>query len=331
MGIKYWKGGMAGAEGDWGETLTSKTLDNAAAVDLGGTPNRVRIPSTAHTFIEKDYVVMDGTTNYEGEFRLVNVDSADTFDIEATYVAETFAGTETLKGSNWQDKDGVPVALPAAADTVIFDGSASEVVGKYSRHREGNHWNCLDSIGRADTGELELTDLFIEIDYTGNIGIDSENTISELHISIADNGGIYFRSNGKAFIKCSADDATTSINIPLLVHDSSSGCLSISSDMNDATYTSYWDIIKCLDGGQLQIENDTPVGEVYTFRSTITIFVGTGCVEVADSDDPIDLYVNNTTTETDFCSAGSVVPVAQVDCQGPINFGSSALTLTKTL
>ena len=101
--------------------------------------------------------------------------------------------------------------------------------------------------------------------------------------------------------------------------------------MNDATYTSYWDIIKCFNGGHLQIKDDTAVGEIYTYRSNITIFIGTGCVEVADSDDPIDLYVNNTTTETDFCSEGAVIPIAQIDCQGPVNFGSFALTLTKTL
>ncbi len=326
MSTKYWKGGMAGAEGSWADALVSKTLDNTAIVDLGGTPNRVRIDAATHTFIEKDYVVINGTTNYDGAHRVVNVNAAGDFDIEAPYVAETPAGNETLLGSNWQDKDGVPVAVPVAADTVIFDDSAGVVEGEYSRHTERSHWNCIDSLAQGDTGELELTDLFIESGFLGNIGIDSENTISAFHISVADSGGVYFRGQGKVYIECSADDAITSINIPLLVVDTASGYINIASDMNSGSYTSMWNVIKCFNRGTLQIADNTAVGAIYTYNSNVGIIIGTGCVEVADSNDEIDLYVNDT---GDIPTPSA--PSAVISCVGPINFGSAALTLNKSI
>jgi len=73
----------------------TRTLDAAGAADQGGTPNVVRIPSTAHGFLENDYVVIAGTTNYDGTHKITNVNDADTFDIEFAFTAETFATTDT--------------------------------------------------------------------------------------------------------------------------------------------------------------------------------------------------------------------------------------------
>lgn len=75
----------------------NRTLDNAAAEDLGGTPNKVRVPSTAHGFLQDDYVIIDGTTNYDGTYKIPNVNDVDTFDIEHAFTAETFAVTDTAK------------------------------------------------------------------------------------------------------------------------------------------------------------------------------------------------------------------------------------------
>lgn len=72
-----------------------RTLDAAAAVDQGGTPNIVRIPSTAHGFLAGDYVTLAGTTNYDGTHQITNVNDVDTFDIASAYTAETFAITDT--------------------------------------------------------------------------------------------------------------------------------------------------------------------------------------------------------------------------------------------
>jgi len=68
------------------------TLDNAAAVDQGN--GIVRIPATAHAFAVGSHVYIEGTTSYDGLFELQAV-AANTFDIKALFVAETFAGTET--------------------------------------------------------------------------------------------------------------------------------------------------------------------------------------------------------------------------------------------
>lgn len=73
----------------------NRTLDAAAAVDQAGSPNVVRIPSTAHGFLANDYVVIGGTTNYDGTYKITNINDVDTFDIEVAYNAETFGATDT--------------------------------------------------------------------------------------------------------------------------------------------------------------------------------------------------------------------------------------------
>ena len=66
-------------------------LDNAAAVDKGG--GLVGIPIAGHTFSPDDTTTISGTTNYNGTFSVVSV-AAGEIVITATYVSETFAGTE---------------------------------------------------------------------------------------------------------------------------------------------------------------------------------------------------------------------------------------------
>lgn len=72
-----------------------RTLDASAAADQGGSPNIVRIPSTAHGFLEGDYITLDGTTNYDGTHPITNVNDVDTFDIASAFTSETFATTDT--------------------------------------------------------------------------------------------------------------------------------------------------------------------------------------------------------------------------------------------
>lgn len=73
------------------------TLDNAAAVDQGGTPNVVRIPATGHGYSVDMKIKIVGTTNYDGTHTIVAVNDANTFDIEIAFNAETFAGSETTE------------------------------------------------------------------------------------------------------------------------------------------------------------------------------------------------------------------------------------------
>lgn len=75
---------------------TEFNLDNAAAVDKGS--GLVGIPITAHEFSSKDETVIAGTTNYDGTHKIVS-ETANEIVIEATFVSETFAGTETASWS----------------------------------------------------------------------------------------------------------------------------------------------------------------------------------------------------------------------------------------
>lgn len=74
---------------------STTTLDAGPAVDNGG--GLVGIPSTGHGFTGGQIVRIIGTTNYDGEnLTLDGSTSANELVITATYVAETFAGTETV-------------------------------------------------------------------------------------------------------------------------------------------------------------------------------------------------------------------------------------------
>lgn len=70
------------------------TLDNAAAVDAGG--GLVTIPMTGHGFNVGNWFQLAGSTNYDGVYKIV-AKAANTINVYATFVAETFAGTETVK------------------------------------------------------------------------------------------------------------------------------------------------------------------------------------------------------------------------------------------
>lgn len=87
-----------GLAGTYNITLTSADIlsdliDNAAAVNVGG--GIVGIPVTGHAFVVGQYVALGGTTNYDGFYRVEAV-SANQVNITAVYVAEAFAGAETI-------------------------------------------------------------------------------------------------------------------------------------------------------------------------------------------------------------------------------------------
>jgi hypothetical protein len=71
----------------------SDTLDNAPAVDKGG--DEVGLPITGHSFLAGQTVIIAGTINYDGA-RWILAATANEIVVAATYVAETFAGTETV-------------------------------------------------------------------------------------------------------------------------------------------------------------------------------------------------------------------------------------------
>ncbi len=115
-----------------GAAAMNGTLDNAAAVDQSSNyePGRigvVRIPIASHGLIagtttHPTHIFIQGSTNYNGLRRLVTIPDANNIDIAATYVAETFAGTELYSvgvgfDENWAFA-GYEITVDAAPTTV---------------------------------------------------------------------------------------------------------------------------------------------------------------------------------------------------------------------
>lgn len=76
------------------DQVMNTTLDNAAAVDAGS--GSTTIPLTGHGYVAGSMIFLQGTTNYDGVWTISAV-AANTFNIPASYVAETFAGTEIAR------------------------------------------------------------------------------------------------------------------------------------------------------------------------------------------------------------------------------------------
>lgn len=72
------------------------TLAASAAADNGD--GTVKLTCTgAHGLLAGSQVYIEGTTNYDGLRTVIDIPAAATFDIIAPFVAETPAGTETVK------------------------------------------------------------------------------------------------------------------------------------------------------------------------------------------------------------------------------------------
>jgi len=110
-----------------GDEETYTTINNAVAVDAGwaGMDQLTTIPITGHGFKAssgklQSLVYIQGSTNYDG-LRKIHAVATNTITIVAKYVAETFAGTETVKTMYSDDHPfeflGFKVTLNAASAT----------------------------------------------------------------------------------------------------------------------------------------------------------------------------------------------------------------------
>lgn len=322
MSIKYWKGGNAGVEGSFTETLVSDTLAASAVVDNGD--GTVDIAVIGHAFDEDDYVVIEGTTYYDGNHRVV-AESANAVTITSTYTAETPAGTETIKSSNWQDKLGVPVALPTDNDFLIIDDSAGVATDVSTKHTEGKHWNLCENIAKGDSGGIDLDGILIDSTFTGMVGQDSEGTVSPLHCHITAGNSIVNRSNYPVHIECSEVDATTDSAIPLVIFDSASGYMRLSSDVNSDTWVSKFTNVKCLQAGTLEFADTSALEAIHLLNSTTQLIMGVNCMN-EKTDVACDLYLGRESTY----SARAIRNVLELKADGVINFGDHSFTLTRS-
>ena len=270
---KFWRGGSGSTDDEKGDFTrvneVADTIDNAAAVDKSG--GLVGIPITGHAFSADDPVTIADTTNYDGVYKIVS-QTTNEIVITATYVAETFGGTETAKtylASNWvvaAGSDGEPdlgVSYPVAADTMHFTGRATIVPTTYTgtKHVKGSHYNCYDNM---DQGPDDCQGVEIAAGFTGLIGKNSALGASPdpLQLSLAAGKVLSFRSDSEAHIKIK----TASKVVPKVVHDSASGILAISG-VNDTN--AVWTLIEIYGAGTLEVEDDTKFTDIYNFGTAI--------------------------------------------------------------
>ena len=113
----------------------TRFFNAAAAVNKGG--GLVGIPSTAHAFPTGRSITIAGTTNYNGDFTVDATSSANEIVITASFVAETFATTDSAVPNgvwnirNFQfsgNTNDFRVDYPATSDLTInlIDGSSSD-------------------------------------------------------------------------------------------------------------------------------------------------------------------------------------------------------------
>ena len=95
----------------------SKTIDNDDAVDKSG--GKTGIPLTAHGFSTGAMIEVNGTTNYDGAYTVDATSSTDEIVVTATYSAENFGGTETVRNAN------VSFALETTLDGSGKNGAAN--------------------------------------------------------------------------------------------------------------------------------------------------------------------------------------------------------------
>lgn len=84
-----------------GTGALNATLAATAVVQVGPVhPDEGQVKfttSAAHGFVVGSHVYIEGTTNYDGVYEIKAVPSTTTFQIQAKFIAETPAGTETVK------------------------------------------------------------------------------------------------------------------------------------------------------------------------------------------------------------------------------------------
>ena len=109
--------------------LPDTVIDAAAAVDKGG--GKVGIPITGHGFSNGQKIILSGTTNYDETYLVDATSTVNEVVITATYVAETFSGTENVlmnwaffvsaSGATFTDGDILIIRSPAVADATLAD------------------------------------------------------------------------------------------------------------------------------------------------------------------------------------------------------------------
>lgn len=108
-----------------GAAPAAGTFDNAAAADQGN--GIVRLTDTGHGLKVGSHVYISGTVNYDGNHAIVAV-AANTFDIEAKFVAETLAGTETWVCGSKMSRPGWIAGIAAKLSAGVGSSELMSIV-----------------------------------------------------------------------------------------------------------------------------------------------------------------------------------------------------------
>lgn len=100
------------------------TLDAGPAVDKGG--GLVGLPSTAHGYSSGNLIEIVGTTNYDAEHTLDATTSANELVVPATFVSETFAGTEEANLVTLVANLAAATTTPSWQQLIIDGASAAQ-------------------------------------------------------------------------------------------------------------------------------------------------------------------------------------------------------------
>lgn len=193
---------------------------------------------------------------------------------------------------NWQTAAGGAGSVPGAADVMHFDKRAGIVPGDYAgtKHTIGKHWNCYHNMA---SGPDDCQGVVISPDFTGRIGMNAEDNIAHLQLSLDTDKKLIYKGNEPCHIKIKTINKT----MPLVIHDSESGLLAIK--MLAVPGTAEYTKIECYGSGTLEVEDDTKVIEIHNYGSTIvTIHEGCPAIKIyADSgsifsDSPLDAVEN---------------------------------------
>jgi hypothetical protein len=140
MSAKVWQEGLYVIEKKkWsGTKKLNGTIDNAAAVDHG--TGMVRIPITAHGMTAGNMIRIAGSVAYNGIWTITSVDT-NYIVITTTYVAETFAGTETYTTAFQIDPTTEDYMLVEARLTLSAASAAENYVIAIDSG-DGAAWDC---------------------------------------------------------------------------------------------------------------------------------------------------------------------------------------------
>lgn len=187
------------------------------------------------------------------------------------------------------------------ADDVVFDGRGF-----------GTEHEIRDVITGTNTHGETFPLFHVKKSYTGNIGLSAEE------IKVRGNKFI-FEGSGTMFLECSEVDQVTDSAIDLLIVNGD-GTLNISSNVNTASWTSEFTEIIGLKGTLTVLDTTNIATMRISPRSNksnnVICTIGINCVDLKDSDAPMDLFMNNGQLTTD-SALGDVIKRG-----GTLNYGT---------